>query len=229
MRKYKLSGLNLILLVFLSVGPLQGQSLNLEQVLARMDENGDQLRAMSADILQRKWTDILGEFDEGERGQFYFLRSGDTTFLRKDIEQPGKNVLTIAGGEVLFYQPSLKQAQRYQLGTHKDKTEFLLLGFGSDPEALKEAYEIRLLGREDIDGRSTYRLELKPRSKQTAAFFVRIELWVDSELWVPIQQKLVEPTQDYLLIQFTDIELNPDISTSRFKVTLPSDVRVIKN
>lgn len=229
MRKYLLFGLTFVFAALPPIGAIQAQSLNLEQVLSRMDERGDQLQSMSADIVQRKWTDILGEFDQGERGRFYFLRRDDTTFLRKDIEQPSQNVLTIAGGDVLFYQPSLKQAQRYQLGTHKDKTEFLLLGFGSDPQALKEAYEIELLGQEDVDGQTAYRLELTPRSKQTAAFFVRIELWVDSDLWVPIQQKLVEPTQDYLLINFSDIELNPDISRSRFEVKLPSDVRVIKN
>lgn len=211
----------MVILALLFSGLLQGQSLSLEQVLSRMDQKGDQLQSMSADILQRKWTDILGEFDQGERGKFYFLRSGGDTYLRKDIEQPSKNVLTIAGSEVLFYQPSLRQAQRYQLGTHKDKTEFLLLGFGSDPAALKEAYEIRLLGQEKIDGRNTYRLVLQPKSKQTAAFFVSIELWVDSEMWVPIQQKLVEPTQDYLLIQFSNIELNPKVSRSLFEVKLP--------
>lgn len=229
MRKYLLLSLSLVFSTLLSTGGMEGQSLTLEQVLSHMDEKGDQLRSMSADIVQRKWTDILQEFDQGERGRFYFLRTDDATFLRKDIEEPSKNVLTIAGGEVLFYQPSLKQAQRYQLGTHKDKAEFLLLGFGSDPEALKEAYEIQLLGQERVDERTTYRLELKPRSKETAAFFVSIELWVDSELWVPVQQKLVEPTRDYLLIQFSDIELNAGLSQSRFDVKLPSDVKVIKN
>ena len=36
--------------------------------------------------------------------------------------------------------------------------------------------------------------------------------------WVPIQQKLVEPTQDHLLIRFQDLELNPKLSKGDFNV-----------
>ena len=95
--------------------------------------------------------------------------------------------------------------------------------------ALKETYEISLIGEEQLGDRTTYQLELKPKSDKVSAFFVRIEIWIDSELWVPVQQKLVEPTQDHLLIRFSDIELNPKLSRSRFDLKLPDDVRIIGN
>jgi outer membrane lipoprotein-sorting protein len=48
-------------------------------------------------------------------------------------------------------------------------------------------------------------------------------------MWVPIQQQLVEPTQDYLLIRFADVELDPELSKSDFDVNLPKDVKIIQN
>ena len=201
---------------------------SLESVLENMDRRGGNLRSMSARIVQQKWTDILEEFDQEERGDFHFLRDNDAIRLRRDITEPGVSTLLINDGKGTFYQPLLKQANRYDLGARKDRAEFLLLGFTSKKEALREAYAIRWLGPEMIGDRQTYVLELTPRSDKVSAFFSRVVLWVDGRLWVPIQQKLVEPTRDYLLIRFEDVRLNLDLPASRFELDLPSDVNVIQ-
>ncbi len=203
------------------------ESLTLEQILIKIDERGKTLRAMSSVIIQKRWTDILEEFDEGEKGKFYFLREQGKVYLRKDISQPQENTLVIREGKVLFYQPRIKQVQSYDLGQRRNRAEFLLLGFGSDKDALKETYDIRLLKKEEIEGRETYSLELVPKSEKVSAYFSAIVIWVDSTLWVPIQQKLMEPTQDFLLIRFQDIRLNPKMRKSHFELKLPKDVTVV--
>ncbi|HUV13672.1 MAG TPA: outer-membrane lipoprotein carrier protein LolA [Acidobacteriota bacterium] len=203
--------------------------ITLDEILENMDRVGADLKSMRAGLQQKKWTDILEEYDEGESGRFLFLKDKQGIYLRKDIDDPTTNFLVIKEGTVLFYQPSIKQAQEYKMGRHKDKAEFLLLGFGSDQATLAETYDISFKGEEEIGGQKTYQLELKPKSEQVAAFFSRIELWIDGEKWVPIQQKLVEPTQDHLLIRFEDLELNPKLSKGDFNVKLPKDVRVIRN
>ncbi len=205
-----------------------GAPPNLESVLENMDRRGGNLRSMSAKIVQQKWTDILEEFDQEERGEFHFLREKEAIHLRRDLTEPGRSTLLINDGKGIFYQPLLKQANRYDLGARKNRAEFLLLGFTSKQEALREAYAIRWLGPEMIGDRQTYALELTPRSGKVSAFFSRIVLWVDGRLWVPIQQKLVEPTRDYLLIRFEDVRLNLDLPASRFKLELPPDVNVIQ-
>lgn len=204
-------------------------AVTLDAILDKMDKVGQNLRSMEADIVQKKWTDILSEYDEGEKGEFLFLKEGDAIYLRKQITEPTASVLAIKDGNVTFYQPAIKQAQEYKLGNHKDKAEFMLLGFGSNKEALRKTYDISYLGEEELDGKLTYKLELKPKSDQVSAFFVRIVLWVDAERGIPIQQQLVEPTQDFLLVRFSSIRLNPKISKSEFDIKLPKDVRVIHN
>jgi len=182
---------------------------------------------MSCQIAQKKWTDILEEFDKGETGRFYFLKKNGKVYLRKDIVQPQENSLVISDGKVVFYQPRIKQAQQYNLGQNKDKAEFLLLGFGSNKQALKETYAIRLLGKESVRGRECHVLELTPKSEKVSAFFPQIVLWVDDQMSVPIRQKLMEPTRDYLLIDFDGIQLNAPIADSLFHVKLPKDVKVV--
>ena len=201
--------------------------LSLEEVLSNMDKRGQSLSSMSSTIVQKKWTDILEEFDEGERGTFHFLLEGKRVFLRKEIAEPQRSILVISDGKLVFYQPKIKQAQRYDLGDKKDKAEFLLLGFTSNKEAMKKAYAIKWLGQDRVGDRDTYVLELTPKSKTVSAHFSQIVLWVDSQLWVPIQQKLVEPTRDYLLFHFDEIKLNDKIKKSHFDLKLPKDVRVI--
>jgi outer membrane lipoprotein-sorting protein len=203
------------------------QSLTLEEILTEIDQRGATLKSMSSSIDQKRWTDILEEFDQGESGRFDFLKDGEKIYLRRDIIKPQQNSLIVRDGEVLFYQPKIKQLQRYDLGQNHDRAEFLLLGFSSKKEALKEAYDIRLGEKEIIEGRETYLLELTPKSEQVSAYFSQIVLWIDVELWVPIQQKLVEPTRDYLLIRFDDIQLNPKMRKSRFDLEIGDDVQVV--
>lgn len=218
----------LIFTSFTLINPLGAQDLSLDEVLELMDKSGQSLDSMKADITQKKWTDILSEFDDGETGELMFLRSGEDLFFRKNITDPTENTLVIKGGEVIFYQPGIKQAQQYQLGNNKDKAEYLLLGFGTDKEAISDAYDLELQGKEDLDGRKAYKLQLEPKSEKVSAFFVRIVLWIDKEMGVPVQQMLVEPTQDYLLITFSNIKLNPQVKKSEFELKLPGDVKVIK-
>jgi outer membrane lipoprotein-sorting protein len=205
-----------------------GQMPSLEQILTRMDQQGATLRSMSTPLTQKKWTDILESFDDGETGHFYFLKEKDRIYLLKEIQKPQENILVIRDGKVTFYQPSLKQAIRHDLGRNKDKAEYLLLGFGSDKDALKEAYQIRMLGEEQIEGRNTYMLELSPKSQRVSSIFPRIVLWIDPQIWVPVQQKLVEPNGDYVLYTFHDVVLNPRLAMSRFDLKLPRDVVVVQ-
>jgi outer membrane lipoprotein-sorting protein len=221
--------LAIVSISFLGTTVFGGEATTLDQVLSRMEAVGSGLESMRAEIHQKKWTAILEEFDEGESGQFTFLKTDQGVFLRKDINDPTNSTLVIKEGKVIFYQPSIKQAQMYNMGGHGDKAEFLLLGFGSNKQALSDTYEITLLGQEKVQDRNTFQLELKPKSENVAAFFVRIVLWVDDEMWVPIQEQLEEPTEDYLLIRFSEVQLDARLSKSDFEVKLPADVKIIQN
>ena len=203
------------------------QTMTLEKLLDQLEEQGATIKSMSASLEQKKWTDILEEFDEGEFGRFLFLKEKDQVLLRKEIEEPQMSSLVIANGDVVFFQPLIKQAQKYRLGKNKDKAELLVLGFGTTREALEEAYELKLMGEEKVGEAQTWILEMVPRSDKAQAFFGKIVLWIDARRWIPIQQKLVEPTDDFLLVRFSEVQLNPRLSPSDFKLKLPKGTRIV--
>ncbi len=202
-------------------------TMTLGELLDRIEEQGSTIDSMAAALEQKKWTEILEEFDEGESGRFLFLKKKEQVFVRKEIEQPQLSSLVIADGEVTFFQPLIKQAQKYRMGGNKDKVELLILGFGTTREALEEAYDLKLLGEEKVGEAQTWILEMIPRSDKAQALFGRIVLWIDAQRWFPIQHKLVEPTDDYLLVRFSEVKLNPRLTPSDFKLKLPRGTQVV--
>ena len=217
----------LALLAWSAAGLAAQDDTTLDMVLSQMEKRGSAITSMSASLEQKKWTAILEEFDEGETGRFLFLKARDAVLLRREITEPQPSSLVIADGQAVFYQPVLKQAHRHHLGKNRDRTEFLILGFGSDRAALEEAYQLRLLGEEELKGLKTYRIEMLPRSESAQAYFSRIVLWIDAQRWIPLQQKLIEPTDDYLLVGFDDIVLNPNLGPGDFKLKLPKDTQIV--
>ncbi len=205
----------------------QGPDVELDRVLRQMGEAGGRFVSFQADFVQRKYTAILRDFDHPETGEFIYSRAKDgSALLRQEVRQPGSKILTIKGGTAVVYQPMLKQAQVVSLGKNRDKAEYLALGLGQSPAKLKETFEIRYAGTETIDGAKCSILILQPKSSAAAAFFSSITLWIKAGSAVPIQQKLMEPNGDYLMVKFSGEKLNLRIADGKFEQKLPKDVEI---
>jgi len=199
----------------------------LDQVLERMGSVGKTFRSFQADFTQRKYVAVLKEFENPESGMFIYARANDgSALIKQEFKAPGHRILTIKGGVALVYQPSLKQAMKYNLGKNKDKAEFLALGIGQSPAKLRESFNIEYRGEEAVDGIPCSVLLLVPKSSSAAAFFSAITLWIRKSNSLSIQQKLQEPSGDYLINKFSSEKLNPKISESQFEQTLPKGVEI---
>lgn len=211
-----------------SVPQAKSSSTALDQVLERMGSVGKTFRSFQADFTQRQYVAVLKEFEEPESGVFIYARATDgSALIRQEFKAPGHKVLTIKGGAALLYQPSLKQATKYNLGKNKDKAEFLALGVGQAPAKLRETFNIEYRGEEAIDGVPCSVLLLVPKSSSAAAaFFSAITLWIRKSDSLSIQQKLQEPSGDYLINKFSSARLNAKISESQFEQTLPKGVEI---
>ncbi len=199
-----------------------GDETALNQVLKQMEAVGKTFKSFEAHITKKKYTAVLQEFDIPETGEFYYARAKDgSALLRQEITKPGPSVLTIKGGTATFYQPVLKQATVANLGKNKDKAEYMALGLGQSPAKLRETFNLQYQGTETISGNPCSILVLKPRNPSAAAYFSSITLWIKKSTGVPIQQKLQEPSGDYLLVSFTDEKLNVKFPPSKFEQKLP--------
>jgi outer membrane lipoprotein-sorting protein len=212
---------------FYFAGAAQGNQEMLEQVLSQLEAVGKSFRSFSADFAQKKYTAVLKEFDTPESGEFYYARAKDgSALLRQEVVSPGKRILTIKGGIATIYNPVIKQAQVVNLGKNKDKAEYLALGLGQSPAKLQATFEIEYKGMEQVGGIPCSVLLLKPKSASVSAYFSAITLWIKKETGVPIQQKLQEPSGDYLLVNFSKERLNVKIPDAKFELQLPSGIEI---
>jgi outer membrane lipoprotein-sorting protein len=58
--------------------------------------------------------------------------------------------------------------------------------------------------------------------------FQTITLWVDTARGVSVQQKFLEPSGDYRLTKYSNIQINTKIPNDVFKLKTTSHTKVIK-
>ena len=83
-------------------------------------------------------------------------------------------------------------------------------------------------GWETVDGVKTARLNLVPRNEKLKASITNIILWLDPQRDVSLQQKFIEPGENYRLTHYTDIELNPKISNDVFELKTPAGTTTVR-
>ena len=184
----------------------QGSQTELDKALQKMEAAGRGFQSFAAQLIQKKYIAVLKEYDAEEKGMFAYMRTADgSALIRKEITAPSPTVAIINRDQGVVYYPKIKQAQRLRLGQYKDKAEFMAVGIGQSAGKLKENFLLRLIGHENIGGIQCTVLELRPKSEKTAAFLSVITLWFDEQRWVPVQSRLQEPNEDYLLTRFLSL------------------------
>ena len=200
----------------------------LEATLKKMEQASEGFRTFSADLATVKYDALLDEFYPKETGKFYYSRADDgSALIRWEVLKPGEKILTIQEREALLYQPKIKSAQKYHLKENKDKAEYLALGIGQSPEELRDTFNIRYLGSEQVNGEDCAQIELTPKDPKAASMFSSIIIWVKKETGVSTRMKLVEPYKDYITVEFSNEKLNEKISRSLFSQKLPDGVDIL--
>jgi outer membrane lipoprotein-sorting protein len=209
--------------------PQNKENLELRQALDKMDEVAKHFRTFTAKFSQKKYTAVLGEFDTPDTGEFYYARPKEgEVLMRHEVMSPGSRILTIKDGEATVYQPKLKQAQIYKLGKRQELVEYLALGIGRSSAELREKFLISCEGSASIGGASCFILVFKPKDPKVARHITSITIWLSKSSGLPLQYKILEPSEDYLLETFSDEALNEKIPGSMFEAKLPKGVQKLR-
>jgi outer membrane lipoprotein-sorting protein len=199
--------------------------LTLHEILARMDDAGRHLKTLTADLTYTKVTVLVNDRST-EKGTLYF-HNGRNPQIRIDFTSPDTKTVLFRKNKGEIYLPRIKQIQVYDLSHHEGLVQqFLLLGFGSDTNELKKAYNIRFVKEERIGGNKTALLELIPRNRGVAAQISKIDLWINEETWFPVQQRFLEPSGDYMTAQYSDVGVDRRIPSSEFQLKVKGAKRV---
>jgi len=143
-----------------------------------------------------------------------------------EFSSPEERAVAFDGRKVQIYYPRIQTVQEYDLGKQSSLIDqFLLLGFGSNSSELKKSYDIKWVGEEPVNGIKCDRLELTPKSDEARQHVRRIEIWDLAQDGVTQQQKIHQPSRDYVLITYRDIKLNPPLTDDSTRLKLPKGVK----
>jgi outer membrane lipoprotein-sorting protein len=199
----------------------------LQAVFARMDQAAAKFKGLTADV---RYTSHEGVIDSDDTStgivKVKMPKPHDLRMLI-DFQKPDPKTVQINGTKVQIFYPKALEVQEVNVGKARkaDLEGFMRLPFGSTSKEVQESYNVTLGGPEKIEGQSTTRIELVPKSKDLAVQFPKIELWISDDLGISIQQKLYQPGKSYSVATYTNVKLNPNIPDSDLKLNLPNGVK----
>ena len=197
---------------------------DLAAVYARMDKAAPLFKGMRADMKRLSHVAVINE-DTTETGTVVVrVPKPHDYHMLIDFQEPAKKTVGIAGVVVQVYYPKANEVQIKNLGKeHKDLVEqFLKLGFGSNSKELQGSFVVKYGGVETVAGEKASRIELTPKSKDLAATYPKIELWISDASGISIQQKIYEPGGNYTVATYSHMKLDPNIPESAVKLKYPS-------
>ena len=196
---------------------------DLPKVYSKIDSGSAGFKGITADIKRVAHLDLINE-DDTETGKIVVKRpKPHDVLMHIDFMEPNPKQVYFGGSTAEIYYPKSNTVEEYDLGKHKGLLEqFLLLGFGTSSQDLRDAYTIRYVGAETINGQPAWRIELTPKSQDMAQTFPKIELWISDATGMAVQQKLYEKGgKDYNLATYSNMKLRSDIADSEVKPGFP--------
>lgn len=217
-----------VLTVLLGVGlSVSAQNAALEKVLTQMDATAANFRTTQASFVWDQYQKVVDETDV-QKGKVYFRRAGSQIQMAADITEPDPKYVLFSGDKVELYQPKIDQVTSHNTG--KDRAEFesfLVIGFGGRGHDMLRSFDVTYLGTESLNGVATAKLDLVPKSQKIRNMFQHIILWIDPQRGVSVQQQFFEPSGDYRLAKYSDIELNGKIPDAVFKLKTTAKTKFV--
>ena len=215
-------------IIFLAVASAQTPDSNeLQRVLSQMDQTAASFRTAQAGFVWDQYQKVVDDHDV-QKGTVYFRRTGNEIQMAADIREPALKYVIFSEGKVQFYQPSIDQVTTFNTSKDRGAVEsFMVLGFGGSGKDMLKSFDVKYIDAEKLNGIDTAKLELVPKSVKGRNMFDHIWLWVDTSRGVSVQQQLFEPSGDYRVAKYSDIQLNQKIPDSVFKLKITGKTKFV--
>jgi outer membrane lipoprotein-sorting protein len=219
-------------------GRLSDDADALDAILKKMDATAANFHSAQADFEWQNYERVIDEIYEIDTGTIYYRRSGKEIDMMAEVKKAGDSLdklkpepkyVLFTGGKIRLYQPKIDQVTEFDVGKNRSDFEgYIVLGFGGSGQDLVKAFDVTYVGQEKIDGIQTAQLRLVPKSEKVKNLYKEIFLWVDMERGISVQQKLVQPSGDYRLAKYSNIQLNgKKIPDEVFKLKTTSKTQTV--
>ncbi len=199
----------------------------LPDVLARMDKSAQTFHSLTGKMHRLQYTAVLGESSVMD-GVLRLKRMNKTTMGVVEFQPPDPRTVFIDGKNIQIYYPKANTVEFYDASKYvANIDQFLLLGFGTTAAELTKTYETKLGGTESVGGKMCTRIELTPRTAQLKQLISKIELWIAEGDSTPVREKVTEPSKNYELVDYLDVQMNPSLPESAFQLKVPAGVKKV--
>ena len=201
---------------------------SLDAVLHRMDEGAKRFHSVTAKLKEVNYTAVLQETST-QTGELWLMRRGKGGVIGKmKFDPPEETTVAFRGHIVEKYYPKANNVDRYDLGKNAAQIdEFILLTFGAAGNDLERNYDVKFAGPATIDGTPCSHLVLTPKSPDAAKIASTIEMWIPEKRSYAIQEKVNEPSGNYVLNQYSDVKMNPELPDSDYEFKPPANAKII--
>jgi outer membrane lipoprotein-sorting protein len=215
------------LLTIFALCSLGARAEPLADVLARMDRAAQDFRSLTAKMHRVQFTAVLSESSSME-GLMRLKRAKGGTVGVVEFQPPDPRTVFVNGKSIQIYYPKANSVEIYDASKYVSNIDqFLLLGFGTTSAELMKSYDAKLGGVEAISGKMCTRVELTPKSAEMKKLIARIELWIPESDGNPVRERVTEPSKNYELVDYSEIQLNPALPDAAFELRLPPGVKKI--
>ena len=213
----------------LALVPAALTATDLATTLANMDRAEARFKGMSARVMMVRYTALVDDRAVNEGDMVARRNSANDVDMKIHFDTPFVKDLLIQGTKVEIYSPKIAVVEEYDLSNSREKVEQALLsGFGVKGSYLSANYDIKLAGDEAVGSHQAVKLEMIPTDPETRRRVPKAEMWISTETWQPVQQKLYQASNgDYELYRYSDVSINPAIKDSAFRIKTEGKVKRI--
>lgn len=198
-------------------------------ILNKMEKAHQDLKSLKAELIQQKTNSQIGITDKEFGALIYKPADGKTRGkLRIDYTRPSKDIISLIGENLTFYQPRINQVYKTTLAkASKGKVSGYaqLVGLDGSLKSQTNNFNIEMVKLDEaVNGQMTAVLRLTPRNGNQIGV---IEVWVNQQNWLPAQWKLVERNGDYTIVTLNNVQVNTSIPDNAFNVSIPGGTKVV--
>ncbi len=128
----------------------------------------------------------------------------------------GDTILIYDKGNQEAYELTMDELDNFP--SLNPKEQFIIM-----MDSMKETHTYELIGEEEILGRKTYHIQLKPN--EANSLMGDTDIWVDKKTWFIM--KYVSETGDMRTeLTYTEIDFSPEIPDDTFTIDIPDDIKI---
>ena len=193
---------------------------DIDQFLERFGGERGGMNSFVADFAQES---ITPDEITQSHGQLIYARPQRIRFRYSDIPLD----FLLHGLRIYEYDPEFEQMDIVDL-EDRPETEALYMGFESNPERLREAYEIELRPR--ADGKPGTILKLKPKVEpDQEPLFESVTLTLRARDFLPTYIVIQNDADSSVHYTLTNHTLNPELTEDDLTIVLPEETVIVEN